>query len=170
MAQYKGLDVLYAALPSIARRVPHLHVVIAGEPVKGYAPPAGPQLPADVELVTHFRKVDTPTLRRLFQQACVVVAPYIEASQSGVVQTAFSFRKPVVASALGGLPEIVRDGVTGRLVPPGDAEALADAVAEVLLDDGLRGRMRSAIERGEASEFGWAPIARELLKVYAAVC
>jgi glycosyltransferase involved in cell wall biosynthesis len=118
--------------------------------------------------MTYLEKVDTSMLRRLFQEASIVVAPYVEASQSGVVQTAFSFRKPVIASAVGGIPEAVRDGVTGRLVPPGDVAALSDAVASVLLDRGLRTRMREAICQAECAEFGWAPIARQLMHVYAA--
>jgi glycosyltransferase involved in cell wall biosynthesis len=167
LARYKGLEVLYAALPTIAARVPRLRVVVAGAPVDGYHPPLPPPLPDDVEVVTYLEKVDTSMLRRLFQQASIVVVPYVEASQSGVVQTAFSFRKPVVASAVGGIPEAVCDGVTGRLVPPGDAAALADAVSCVLLDGGLRARMRDAICEADCAEFGWAPIARQLLKVYA---
>jgi glycosyltransferase involved in cell wall biosynthesis len=166
LARYKGLEVLYAALPAIAARVPRLRVVVAGAPVDGYRPPLPPPLPDDVEVVTYLEKVDPAMLRRLFQQASIVVVPYVEASQSGVVQTAFSFRKPVIASAVGGIPEAVCDGVTGRLVAPGDAAALADAVTSVLLDGGLRARMRAAICEAECAEFGWAPIARQLLKVY----
>jgi glycosyltransferase involved in cell wall biosynthesis len=169
LALYKGLEVLYAAMPAIAARVPRLRVVVAGAPVEGYRPPAPPPLPAHVELETHFARVDTPTLRRLFQQASVVVAPYVDASQSGVVQTAFAFQKPVVASAVGGLPEVVRDGVTGRLVPPGDAAALADATTSLLLDRDLRRQMSAAICQAETVEFGWTPIARELMRIYATV-
>jgi glycosyltransferase involved in cell wall biosynthesis len=169
LAHYKGLQVLYAALPAIAARVPRLRVVVAGAPVEGYQPPPPPPLPAGVVLETCFHKVEMPRVRQLFQQASVVVAPYLDASQSGVVQTAFSFRKPVIASAIGGLPEAVRDGMTGLLVPPGDAAALADAAASLLLNHQLRRQMIEAIGQAECLEFGWAPIARQLMDVYALV-
>ena len=65
---------------------------------------------------------------RYFQAADLVVQPYESATGSGVVQLAFGFRKPVVATAVGSLPEIVEDGKTGFTVPPGDAVAIARAV------------------------------------------
>jgi glycosyltransferase involved in cell wall biosynthesis len=166
LAAYKGLETLYRALPEIASRVPGLHVVVAGAPAGGYQPPAPPPLPGDARVVTQFEKVDTATLRRLFQSASLVVVPYVDASQSGVVQTAFAFGKPVVASEVGGLSEVVRDGETGRLVPPGDPEALATAVAQLLLDPDARRRMREGIRRLEQTELGWSCIGGQLETVY----
>ena len=72
----------------------------------------------------------------LFQQASVVALPYIEASQSGVVPLAYMHMKPVVATTVGGLPEMVDDGRTGYLVPPRDEQALATAVVRLLRDAG----------------------------------
>jgi len=63
-----------------------------------------------------------------FYAADLVVQPYISATGSGVIQTAFGFDKPVIATKVGCLPEIVEDGKTGFLVPPRDAEALAQAI------------------------------------------
>jgi glycosyltransferase involved in cell wall biosynthesis len=77
----------------------------------------------------------------LFREAAVVVLPYLEASQSGVVPIACAFGKPVVVTDVGGLPEVVEDGVTGFVVAPGDETALADAIVRVLSDDDLRRRL-----------------------------
>ena len=60
---------------------------------------------------------------------------------------------PVVASAVGGIPEIVRDGETGLLVPPGDADALAAALGRLLDDDGLRRRLGAAGRERALDEF-----------------
>jgi glycosyltransferase involved in cell wall biosynthesis len=60
---------------------------------------------------------------------------------------------PVVASAVGGIPEIVRDGATGLLVPPGDADALAAALGRLLDDDGLRRRLGAAGRERALDEF-----------------
>ena len=63
-----------------------------------------------------------------FAAADVVLAPYRVEAQSGVALTAFHFARPVIASRAGGLPEIVRDGVNGYLVPVEGVDELASAV------------------------------------------
>jgi len=72
---------------------------------------------------------------RYFTAADLVVQPYISATGSGVVQMAFGFNKPVVATAVGSLPEIVDHGETGFLVPPGDGAAISQAVIQFFRDD-----------------------------------
>jgi glycosyltransferase involved in cell wall biosynthesis len=80
-------------------------------------------------------------LAKLFQRAALVVLPYLSASTSGVLVTAYSFGKPVVASRVGCLAEYVEDEVTGLLVTPAEVNELASAVSRLLLDDSLRHRM-----------------------------
>jgi glycosyltransferase involved in cell wall biosynthesis len=63
-----------------------------------------------------------------FSAADIVVLPYLSATQSGIVQIAYNFNKPVIATAVGGLAEVVLDGRTGFIVPPDDPGALADAI------------------------------------------
>jgi glycosyltransferase involved in cell wall biosynthesis len=76
----------------------------------------------------------------LFRRASVVVLPYIEASQSFIISIAYRFGKPVVATNVGGLPEMVDEGQTGYLVPPRDVDALADAIVRLMLDGETRRR------------------------------
>jgi len=64
-----------------------------------------------------------------FGAADLVVLPYVSATQSGIVQIAYNYDKPVVVTSVGGLPEIVPDGLTGYVVPPQDPAAIAGAVA-----------------------------------------
>jgi glycosyltransferase involved in cell wall biosynthesis len=165
--RFKGLEVLYAALPEVAERVSGLRVIVAGPP--GYSLPPPPKLTGSAEVITRFDSIQPAEARQLFQQAAVVVLPYIDSSQSGVVQTAYAFYKPVVASAVGGLAEAVVDGVTGRLVPPGDAHALALTVTELLLDQGLRVGLSRGIRRLEAEQFGWDRITERLHHVYSSL-
>ncbi len=89
-----------------------------------------------------------------FRLADVVVLPYVSATQSAIVQTAFSFERPVIVTAVGGLPDVVRDGVTGLVVPPRDPRALADAMRH-FFDDHTGPRMSAAI-RAHAGEFAWS--------------
>lgn len=76
---------------------------------------------------------------------------------------------PVVATAVGGLPETVRDGETGLLVPPAAPEQLADAIIRLLGDGGLRKRMGSASRAMVAREYEWGAILDRWVEVYAKV-
>ncbi|MFM8409025.1 MAG: glycosyltransferase, partial [Alphaproteobacteria bacterium] len=90
----------------------------------------------------------------LFAASDVVVLPYRDGTQSGVVPLAWAHGRPVVTTAVGGLPEAVDDGATGLLVPPGDARALADALERVR--HGLRfdpTRIDEAVARAGWREF-----------------
>ena len=78
-----------------------------------------------------------------FSAADVVVQPYLRATQSGVVQAAFNFEKPVIVTDVGGLAEIVGDTSAGIVVPPGDDEALTAAILQFFSED-----MRPTLEEG----------------------
>ncbi len=104
-----------------------------------------------------------------YSAADVIALPYTECYQSAVLYMAYSFAKPVVASAVGGLAEVVEDGVTGLVVPPADAEQLADALVLLLEDVEMARRMG---ERGRGlveTKFGWSEIARQTAALYAEI-
>ena len=65
-----------------------------------------------------------------FSAADVVILPYLSATQSGITQIAYNFDKPVIASDVGGLAEVVKHGVTGTIVPPNQPGLLAEAILE----------------------------------------
>lgn len=93
---------------------------------------------------------------------------HVDALPTALIE-ALAAGTPVVATRVGGVPELVDDGVTGRLVPaPPRAEAVADALGEVLRDPGLRERMGAAGQARFAAEFTAEAFARRLLDVYAA--
>jgi glycosyltransferase involved in cell wall biosynthesis len=75
-----------------------------------------------------FRFIPDAEIATYFAAADVVLAPYRIEAQSGVALTAFHFARPVIATNVGGLPEIIEEGINGMLVPPEDAAALAKAV------------------------------------------
>jgi glycosyltransferase involved in cell wall biosynthesis len=90
------------------------------------SPPASTGAPPSVRF--DFRFIPDAEIATWFAAADVVLAPYRIEAQSGVALTAFHFARPVIASTVGGLPEIVAEGQNGMLVPPDDAPALAGAV------------------------------------------
>jgi len=162
--EYKGLEYLIRAEPLISAQVPDVQIVIAGQ---------GEDFSRYARMMLHPERfiVDNQYISRersaeYFRRASVVVLPYIEASQSGVIPMACSAAKPVVATTVGGLPEMVEHGRTGYLVPPRSTGELADAVVRLLLDPSLRREMgRNAKGKIEA-ECAPKVVAEKTLAVY----
>ena len=94
-----------------------------------------------------------------------VVLPYRDATQSGIPPLAYGFDCPVIATAVGGVPEYVVDGVTGFLVPPNDAQALADSIVSYLADDMRRNTMQHSVRDFARREFSPAVIAGTLYEL-----
>ena len=88
-----------------------------------------------------------------FAAADVVILPYRSATQSGIVQMAFRFGRPVISTMVGGLPESIDDGRTGILVPPNDPAALAGAI-DRYYDDSMEARLTAGIREDEG-RFSW---------------
>ena len=163
--EYKGLEYLIKAEPLITKELPDARIVIAGagENFKRYEDMMGNR--RDYFIVHNYR-IPYEEGAELFQRSSVVVLPYIEASQSGVVPTAYGFRKPVVVTDFGSVPESVEDGKTGFVVPPRDPEALAQAVIRLLRDERLRKQMGENAYKKLKEDFSWDNIALRTLEVY----
>jgi glycosyltransferase involved in cell wall biosynthesis len=168
LSVYKGLETLYVAAPLVAEQVPDVRIVVAGRPVREYVPPSPPHLPEPAILEVLDGYVSNPRAARLFREATVVACPYKDATQSAVLLTAYGFERPVVATRVGGIPEYVKEGETGLLVPPDDPRRLADALVRVLRDDELRTRLQDGIRRARGDRLDWGRAAREVLQVYEA--
>ena len=166
LSPYKGLNVLYHAAQRVAERIPNVRFVVAGSPTTGYLPPQPPLLAQGgrVELIQHY--INNEYLAELFQQATVVVCPYLDATQSGVVLTAYAFNRPVVASAVGGLSEYVMQDDTGLLVPPGNSKELAEALFKVLSNKDLQIQFQNRIRSLKAERFSWDQVADHMSDVY----
>ncbi len=176
LTPHKGVDRLIAALPLGAR------LQIAGSeghdpspPENGY-PALLRQLAAnkDVAFLGPVRDADLPAL---YRQSSVLVLPSVERTCYGrtirvsellglVVLEAMASGTPVVASRIGGLPEIVEDGVTGFLITPGNETELRDRLAELLGDPALASRMGAAARQSVVDRFTWHACAERCLAVY----
>ncbi len=161
---YKGLDYLIRSEPLISERVPNLRIIIAGE---------GESMDRYRKLMVHPERfevyheyVSDEKRAQLFRRASVVVLPYVEATQSGVIPVAYTYGKPVVATTVGGLPELVDEGRTGFLVAPRDEAALAEVTVRLLQDANLRHTMGANARHKVETECSPAAVARQTFTVY----
>jgi glycosyltransferase involved in cell wall biosynthesis len=151
---YKGLRYLIESLPQVRTKL-DVHLLIAGE-VWGDATSyheliSRLGISANVTFVEGY--IRNEEVARYFAASDLVVIPYVSATQSGIVQLAYGFGKPVVVSRVGGLPEVVEEGVTGYLVPPQDSASISNA----MLDFYQRNREAEMSEavRLRRSTFSW---------------
>jgi glycosyltransferase involved in cell wall biosynthesis len=160
LLSYKGLHLLVAAYRSLRARGIDVRLAVLGH---GDASLLGDTSDLD-DLALENRWASDDEMQEAARAADVVVLPYTEASQSGVVALAMGAATPVVATKVGGLAEQVIDGETGLLAAP-DAEALADAIARLARDDALYARLSEGAAHHAATALSWAKIA----SVYAAL-
>jgi len=136
---YKGLDVLLRAFEKLQNS--GVRLVIAGP---GSIEPYLPRGRVNENVELRNMHVDDQTARELFSRCGLVVLPYVDATQSALISSAYFFRKPVVVSRSGALPEYVEDGQTGYIVEPGDAESLAVHMRDLLANPGRLCEMGAA--------------------------
>jgi glycosyltransferase involved in cell wall biosynthesis len=132
-----------------------LNLVVAGDgPLRAEVPQALGFVPPD-------------ELARLYARAAVVACPSHREGFGVACLEAMAHGRPVVASAVGGLLDLVVDGETGIHVPPGDIAALRAALERLLGDRELRRRMGEAGRRRAAERFSWDAVTRQTVELYA---
>ncbi|GIW20581.1 MAG: hypothetical protein KatS3mg065_0877 [Chloroflexota bacterium] len=128
----KGHPTLLAAWPEVVRRCPQAYLLVVGE---GSQRDALEALAAELGIADHVvftgRRDDVPAVTAALD---VAVLPSYREAQGLVILEAMALGRPVVASNVGGIPEVIDDGVSGLLVPPGDPVALAGAIVRLLTD------------------------------------
>ena len=165
---YKGLADLIEAFRRIRDGAPDAWLVIAGYPMESFQPYANAIAEANLggRTALHLRYHPITEVAKFFRAADVVALPYRSASQSAIAQLAFAFGKPVVATRVGGLPEIIEDGRTGLLVNPHDEQGLAEAIARLLADPLLRQSMGTRAGEIAASRHSWDRVAEATQEIY----
>ncbi|OGL00948.1 MAG: hypothetical protein A3I14_01880 [Candidatus Rokubacteria bacterium RIFCSPLOWO2_02_FULL_73_56] len=145
----KGFDLLVEALPRLAAEVPSARVLLVGDGPERAALEARARA-LGVAARLHVTGA-TPEVAAHLAAADVLAAPSRNEGMGRALVEAMALGLPVVATAVGGIPAVVEDGGCGRLVPPGDADALAAALAGLGRDARLRETLgRAAVVRAEA--------------------
>jgi len=169
LERHKGVDVLLRSVPHVLAVCPDARFVIAGPPHPSVPKYELDNLVTDLGIGNHVQfagQVPDEELAALYRRASVCVLPSYYEAFGLVAAEAMAFGVPVVATSAGGLPEVVEDGVTGILVPPGDVRALAEAIVRVLDDPYLRQRMGKAGRSRVLSRFAVDRVVHETLAVY----
>lgn len=158
---YKGLRRLVEAMPGILERHA-VRLIVAGEfwhDRQDYFDRIAALGIGDRVTILD-RYTPNEEVAALFAAADLVVQPYESATQSGVTQLAFDLGRPVLVTAVGGLPETVRHLETGYVVPPADPAAIAAAVVDFF--DNARGpAMETAVAR-DRDRFSWSEVVRTI--------
>jgi len=146
----KNVDVLAAAWRLAAPRVPEATLHVVGD---GSRRDVVAALVRDLpERAAWDPRLGRTDVVRAFDEATVLVLPSASEGLGRVIIEAFVRGRPAVASRVGGIPDLVQDGVNGLLVPPGDAPMLADAIVRVLTDRPLAERLATG---AHASAGAW---------------
>jgi len=164
LREYKGIRVVLDAMPQIVAQHPDVKLIIAGQ---GNLQPFASRISAyaaNIEVINRFLTEAESTV--LFERSSILLAPYLEASQSTIPSIAASFARPIIASRIGGIPEIVHDDTTGLLIPPQDTHALAAAVNRLLDDAEQQERLGRNAKRFMQNAFGYEVIGGALDRIY----
>jgi len=161
---YKGIDTLLEAFARLD--APDAELWIAGMPRMPVEPlhELAERVPGNVRFLTRF--ITDGEIPALMRRADVLALPYREIEQSGVLYTGLAFGKPMVLGDVGGFAELGRRHGAARLVAPGDPDALAVALSDLLADPAARAELSAATARAIEGEFGWDAIAARTLDLY----
>jgi glycosyltransferase involved in cell wall biosynthesis len=164
---HKGQRHLVAAIPAIVADEPNAHVVIAGEGK------LHDDLAALASALGVTKRLSLPgyvtDVAGWFAAADVFVMPSVEEGLGSSVLDAMAAGVPIVATTAGGIPEAVRDGVDGLLVPPGDAAALARGIVSLLRDRYRAHALAAEASKRVETEFAVDRMVDETIAVYRAV-
>ena len=162
---YKGLDLLIKAFADARLRNRNLKLIIAGEFYEDKTPYMNliKENKLEKEIVMFDRFINDNEVSSFFSVADLIVQPYKSATQSGVTQIAFHFEKPMLVTDVGGLKEIVPNGICGYTVKPDPEE-----ITEAIIDYFENNRKPTFVEnvKKEKEKYSWSHMSASVLEVY----
>lgn len=163
--KYKGLQYLLEAMKLLKERDFKVQLWVVGdfgedkeeyvEQIRAF------EIGDQVQMVEGY--VPDDEVEKYFAASDLVVLPYLSATQSGIVQIAFGFEKPVLVTEVGGLPDVVTNGKTGYVVEPRSAEMIAEAIMDYYINN-RREAFVSQIEK-EKDRFSWKTFVDTLMEM-----
>lgn len=161
ITSHKGIDDLLIAMKEVYITNPDIYLIIAGN---GKFPMDISAFKNESYIEFRHRFIPEPELAELIANCEFVICPYKDATQSGVVMSAYAFNKPVIATRVGGLPEMVKDGELGRIISPSNPTQLAVAIQQMWDNPEERRQMSQNISQTYTTgELSWDTIAQEMV-------
>lgn len=160
ITSHKGLEYLLPAMDLLHQKHPDAKLIVAGKGTFHFdISPYQEKKYIDIRN----RFIPDEELAELIQESYLVVCPYKDATQSGVIMSAFAFGIPVIATNVGGLPEMVKHNITGLIIPPCNIQAITDAVASLIENPTLHLEMsQNIVEYYTHSNLSWNHIVLDI--------
>ena len=153
--EYKGLTYLIKAMPQIKNSLDECRLLIVGD--FGNSKEKYTSIISDLKLESSIQIYDQYIpdfeVEKYFSACDLVILPYESATQSAIAQIAYGFEKPIVATNVGGLPEVVLNGQTGYVIEPRDPQQIAEAVIR-FFNEGRASEFQNNVKR-EAYRYSW---------------
>src|SRR5258708_21563569 len=169
LSKYKGVDTLVRAFPAI-HKATGARLVIAGFPAKdvdiGALRSLSKELGADDQTSWFLDYVPNERISPFMAISDFAVYPYNMITQSGAMQLAYAFGKPVVATRVGGLPDVVDEGKNGLLVPPQGPQALAEAINKIFTEQEMKQCMGQHSKMLAETRYSWQLVAGKMKSVF----
>jgi glycosyltransferase involved in cell wall biosynthesis len=166
---YKGVDVMVEALARLPASVRlQCQVLVVGEPIIPVEPlmKRTEALGIADRFIWDLRYVSEAEMGEVFSKADIFAFPYREIDTSGVLMSCLPYGKPIIASAIGAFQKLLRDGTHGRVVPPDDPDALAEAIRSLLADPLLLRSCGRNVALLSARIPSWDAIAEQTMGLY----
>ena len=165
ISKYKGVEYLLEAMKKVHETFPDIKLVVAGGGKYHFDISEYAALPY-IDIRNRF--IPDEELVALMKKTQFMVCPYTDATQSGVIMSSFTFGTPVIATRVGGLPEMLGNGKYGMLVKEKDTDALYQGISSLLSDEEQLADYRREIAKDYTSDgyLSWKTIAEELRESY----
>ena len=165
ISKYKGVEYLLEAMKKVHDTFPDIKLVVAGGGKYHFDISEYAALPY-IDIRNRF--IPDEELVALMKKTQFIVCPYTDATQSGVIMSSFTFGTPVIATRVGGLPEMLGNGKYGMLVKEKDTDALYQGICSLLSDEEQLADYRKEIAKDYTSDgyLSWKTIAEELRESY----
>lgn len=165
LTRYKGIEDLVTAFPQVVSSLP-AHLVIAGFPAKDIDLDSLKQRAVSLNIADHItwypHYIPNEWVATLMELSDVVVLPYRAITQSGILQITYACGKPIVATRVGGLPDVIHEGETGFLAEPRDPSSLAEAIIRALQDPEKTRQMGENARRIAETQYTWVSVANRI--------
>jgi cellulose synthase/poly-beta-1,6-N-acetylglucosamine synthase-like glycosyltransferase/glycosyltransferase involved in cell wall biosynthesis len=166
MGPYKGLPVMLNAFKEMRKENYNVKLIVAGSSHPNFPDFLDPYIKANIPKVDFIGYVPEEDIARVFRMADVVVIPYFTTTgTSGVFHLACGYGRPIVASDLPEIREILAEGASALLVPPDNVKALKDGILKVLSDEKMAAKMSAQNLRFAQGE-SWGIVAQAYEEAY----